>query len=117
MSVIKIRGRSDPIFRPYEVAKKIKQRKFGDDNVSPPIPKASPSDLIDLGDEWSGSYGQITSIELNDKPQPPRIASEDDRPLTPEEKVRADKAREETREWLIEKGIINKKPNDNEKTS
>lgn len=76
MSVIKIRGRADPIFLPYEQAKWIKQRKFGDDTVNPPIPKALPSDLLDLGDQWSGTYGQINSIELNDKPQAPRIAEE-----------------------------------------
>jgi hypothetical protein len=69
MSIIKIKGRADPIFRPYEIAKKIKQRKFGDDTVSPVVPKASSNDLLDLGDEWSGSYGQVISIELNDKPR------------------------------------------------
>lgn len=72
MSTIKIKGRIDLIQRPYELAKKIKQRRFGDDTVSPPIPKALASEDIDLGDEWSGTYGQIVSIELNDKPRAPQ---------------------------------------------
>lgn len=87
MSIIKIKGRADPIFRPYEVAKKIKQRKFGDETTSPKVLKASPSDLIDLGDEWSGSYGQIVSIELNDKPKAVQPLLEDPEP-TPEERKR-----------------------------
>lgn len=109
MSVIKIKGRSDPLFRPYAVAKKIKQRKFGDDGVSPPIPKASPSDLIDLGDEWSGTYGQIISIELNDKPEPPRLAEEAVIEITPEVEAMRRKKLDETREWLEAKGILKKK--------
>lgn len=106
MSVIKIRGRSDPVFRPYAVAKKIKQRKFGDDTVTPPISKASPSDLIDLGDEWSGSYGQIVSIELNDKPQPAQLQSEEDKPQTPEQKEANRKVLAEMRKDMEARGIL-----------
>lgn len=105
MGIIKIKGRSEPIIRPYDIAKKVKQRKFGDDTISPPIQKASPSDLIDLGDEWSGTYGQIISIELNDKPKPVQI--EEHIELTLDEKKQRGKKLKETREWLKERGIIN----------
>lgn len=107
MSIIKIRGRSDPIFRPYHIAKMIKQKKFGDDVASPPIQKVTPDSLCDLGDEWSGTYGQIISIELNDKPQPVQI--EEESTLSPEQEKSRRKAIDETSEWLRARGIIHKK--------
>lgn len=104
MSLIKIKGRPDPIRLSYERAKKIKQRKFGDDTVSPPVSKASPSDLIDLGDEWCGTYGQIISIELGDKPRPvqPQIQEPEQ---TPEDR---EKAREALRKIGEEFGFTGK---------
>ncbi len=105
MSTIKIRGRADVVVVPYSLAKKVKQRKFGDETVSPPIPKASPKDLIDLGDVWSGEYGQIVAIELNDKPSSilPQIAEPE---LTPEQKKMA---KEQIRKIGEDFGFITKK--------
>lgn len=63
MATIKIRGRLEPITVTDDVAKKVKDRKFGNGNV----PKAEPNELLDLGD-WSGEYGRIVEIELSKKP-------------------------------------------------
>ena len=109
MSVIKIRGRADLIIRPYAIAKKLKQRKFGDDSVFPAITKALPTDLVDLGDEWAGTYAQIVSIELNDKPQLARIEDALQRPLTAEEKIEHRKFMDDMHKDLEMKGILKPK--------
>lgn len=90
MSVIKVKGRLDPIIISYDRAKKVKQKKFGDDTVNPPVLKASPSDLIDLGKDWAGMYGQIVSIELGDEPRAsqPQIKEPE---YTPEDRLFAQK--------------------------
>ncbi len=68
MALIKIKGRKDALTIPDDVARKIKQRKFGDESRG--VEKALSNDLVDLGDEWSGEYGQIVSIELERKISP-----------------------------------------------
>lgn len=95
MSIIRIKRRADPISRPYEIAKKIKQRWTGDEEAG--VKKAEKDTILDLGDEFCGRYGQIDTIELNDKPRAPQLQPEQDRPMTEEEKVEARKFFQEMR--------------------
>lgn len=83
MSIIRIKRRADPIVRPYEIAKKIKQRWTGDADAG--VKKAEKDTILDLGDEFCGTYGQIDTIELNDKPRAPQPLELPEKPLTPEE--------------------------------
>lgn len=78
MSIIRIKGRPDPIIIDYHIAKYVKQRKFGDPVADPPIMKAPPDALCDLGDVWAGEYRKISDIELNDRPKAIRLARPED---------------------------------------
>lgn len=103
MSLIKIKGRVDGIKVSYSTAKKIKQMKFGDDTVFPVISKAKATDLIDLGEEWAGEFGQIASIQIGEVSSKYQIEQPDELPLTPEQKL-------ETRK-IIDKMTITLKEN------
>ena len=63
MAIIKIKGRADPIIVSNDIARKVKQMKFGDEENH--IVKAQSSDLVDLGDQWSGEFSRIVEIELD----------------------------------------------------
>lgn len=108
MAILKIKRRTEVIIRPYEFMKKIKQRWGGDDTVTPPIEKASKDAVLDLGDEYTGTYGQIESIELNDRPRASQSEPEDV-PLSDEEKKSNRHALEKVRKDLEEQGFLGKK--------
>ena len=61
MAFIYIRKRREPIEVENERARKIKLLRFGNQDGEG---KADPSDLIDLGDDWAGEIGQISSVEI-----------------------------------------------------
>lgn len=105
MALIKIKRRVDPITRPYQIAKLIKQRWTGDAEAG--VKKADKEDILDLGDEFCGKYGQIDTIELNDKPRSPQLDSPQEE-LTEEEKALNRKEIKRIGEELRAKGILKK---------
>lgn len=62
MAIITIRGRREPITIENDRARKIKLLRFGDLAGNG---KADPGEMIDLGDEWAGEIGKISSIEIS----------------------------------------------------
>lgn len=100
MSIIKIKGRADPLVVDYVTAKRVKQRKFGDLSEEPPISKASSTDLCDLGDVWCGEYSRIVEIELNDKPRAIPATTEEVRPMTEEDRKVAHEFFEQVRKEM-----------------
>lgn len=105
MSIIRIKGRADPIFVDYQIAKYVKQRKFGDPNTDPPIAKATPDALCDLGDVWAGEYRKISDIELNDKPRP-KLIEPPAEPITDAERAEGKAVIKRIGDELREKGIL-----------
>lgn len=99
MATINIKGRADPIIVSSERARIVKKNWCGDN----PVPR---DQILDLG-EWAGEYGQIKSVELEKliKYDSPEFEEK----LTPEQIREGQKTRSETRRWLEERGIINKK--------
>lgn len=67
MAKIKIKGRSDLLHISNDIARRIKSRWMGDPEKR--IERAPRDSVVDLG-EWSGEYGQISSIEMDKAPAP-----------------------------------------------
>ena len=103
MAIIEIRGRREKLTIDNARALKIKTLRFGDINGNG---MADSKDGIEIG-EWTGELGKIISIEI----EKPRVYKQEEvwQEPTPEEKEKLGKIRKDTREWLEEKGIINKK--------
>jgi hypothetical protein len=105
MSIIRIKGRKEPINVAFSVAVQIKQRKFGDSTARPPVVKALSTDILDLGDIWAGQYGQILEIEINDRPR--ANLRQIERPkMTPEQREALRKKIDEVRKHLEMNKII-----------
>ena len=73
MAFIKIRGRREPVEIDNERARQVKARKFGTDTIE----KADPREDLDLGDVWSGEYGQVIGIELTPVKKPQKSKQEE----------------------------------------
>lgn len=66
MAEISIKGKKDALVVSEEVARKIKQRKLGDDFMH--IAKAEPTDMVDIvhaTGSWCGEYAKIGGISLD----------------------------------------------------
>lgn len=61
--------------------------------------------LFSIENVWTGHKGDMKHVVWI-KQRDYRVEEEEEKPLTPEEQARVDKARKETGDWLKEKGII-----------
>jgi len=107
MGIILIKGRERPIIRSNEIVRVVKDRWLG--NKDEGVQKAQPSDQLDFGDEWSGTYGQIKSIEIEPVRSKPKPEDDYNAELTPTQQE-ANKARlARMRADLEAKGILKPK--------
>lgn len=101
MAAIYVVTRKDPIRIANSLAKTIKAIWLGTD-LTPPAPKDRQ---LDLGDVWSGLYGQIKSIEM-DQEYKSIHAPQEYRDLTDKERERVKNRLKKVRENLIQNGTI-----------
>lgn len=97
MGIIKIKGKKEGVTVPNEVARQIKARWLGLSGEQ----KRSPDSTLDLGDEWSGYYGDIKSVELE------KVATQQkQRRNTVSEQQAKEFAETKLKKYLDKKGIL-----------
>lgn len=106
MGQILIKGRTDAIKLDNETCRNIKDRWLG--NLEKGIEKSDKNDILDLGDAWAGTYGQIKTVEID--PEHRKTSPQEEiKPLS-EAQIQANRTKmKQMREDMEAKGILRKK--------
>lgn len=109
-----IKGRKEPIEIENDRARKLKILRFGDANGNG---KADPMQGIDLGDEWAGELGKISSVELERREQTKQAFDQEQSCLEDAMKILAIPIAERAKlvgqfklEWFMRSNLTEKDP-------
>jgi len=104
MAYIYIIGRKDPVRVSNPMGREIKKRWLGHDVV----PGVDKEVKLDLGDAWSGKYGQIRSIEIEaETKQKPKEEQEPE--ISPEKREMIKRKLREIRAHYEKVGVLKPK--------